>query len=102
MTHCLVNIEVHQRKSEMSDSVSEESSMFGESNVWWPFLNLFNHFELDDLAREMCDELSGFRTSATCMQLASLDECASTSTSSGLCRNTVSLTLPETSLCSCV
>ena len=65
VTLCLVNIEVHQPKSEMSDSVSEESSMLGESNVWWPFLNLFNHFELDDLAREMCDELSGFRTFAT-------------------------------------
>ena len=100
MTHCLVKIEVHQRKSEVSDIVSEESSMFGESNLWSPFLNLLNHFELDDLVREMCDELSGFRTSATCMHLASLDQFASTS--SGLCRNTVSLKMPETALCSCV
>ena len=66
MTHCLVKIEVHQRKSEMSDIVSEESSMFGERNLWSPFLSqLGQHFELDDLAREMCDELSRFRTSAT-------------------------------------
>ena len=65
MTHCLVKIDVHQRKSEMSGIVSEESSMLGERNLWSPFLNLFNHFGLDDLAREMCDELSGFRTFAT-------------------------------------
>ena len=65
MTHCLVEIEVHQRQSEVCHIVSEESSMFGESNLWSPFLNLFNHFGLDDLAREMCDELSGIRTSET-------------------------------------
>ena len=65
MTHCLVEIDVHTRKSEMSDIVSEESSMLGASNLWSPLLNLFNHFGLDDLAREMCDELPGIRTSAT-------------------------------------
>ena len=65
VTHCLVKIRVHQRKSEMSDIVSEEMSMLGKSNLWSTFLNLFNHFELDDLAREMRDELSGIRTFAT-------------------------------------
>ena len=54
-----------QDLTDMSDIVPEESSMFGACNLWSSFLNLFNQFELDDLAREVCDELSGIRTSAT-------------------------------------
>ena len=53
VTHCLAKIEVHQRTSEMSETVSEESSVHGESNLWSPFLNLFNHIEMDDLARDV-------------------------------------------------
>ena len=83
VTHCLVKIDVHQRKSEMSDIVSEESSMLGESNLWSPFSTWST---LDwMISRARCvTSCPGFAPLQRNVHLASLDQCASTS--SGLCR----------------
>ena len=81
----------------MTDIVSEESSVLGESNMWSrSFSTCSTTLNWMISLAKFVTRCLGFAPLQRNVRPAPLDKCASTS--SGLCRHTVSLTLPDTSL----